>query len=147
MVVRAHREKLGDVSTEEGAAVGRWLGVISRAVVGAVRGEDTDMREGDEVDVGDWNVVQNNGPLSACSISLFLFFYFFFYQGKRHVTGEESSGNFCPRSLTPLFGCRRASSPSGAACSLPHHTARGRCAGGESEELDCVWEGPEGGLG
>ncbi len=55
VVVRPHREKLSDVSVEEGEAVGRWLGVVSRAVVGAVR-------EGEgEGDVGDWNVVQNNG--------------------------------------------------------------------------------------
>lgn len=36
---------------------------------------------------------------------------------------------------------------SGAACPFPYHTAGGRCAGGEGEELDGVWEGPEGGAG
>lgn len=66
VVVRAHREKLGDVWVEEGEAVGRWLGVVSRAVVGAVRegegpGEEADV----EADVGDWNVVQNNGGFGA----------------------------------------------------------------------------------
>lgn len=68
MVVRNHREKLGDVTTLEGASVGRWLGVISRAVVASVReewyegaGEVEEAREQEEVDVGDWNVVQNNG--------------------------------------------------------------------------------------
>ena len=66
MVVRNHREKLGDVTTLEGASVGRWLGVVSRAVVGSVREEwyaGEGMRgKGEEVvDVGDWNVVQNNG--------------------------------------------------------------------------------------
>ena len=65
VVVRNHREKLGDVGVEEGAEVGRWLGVISRAVVGSVR-EDELGRDGGEEgkgegDVGDWNVVQNNG--------------------------------------------------------------------------------------
>ena len=68
LVVREHREKLGDVRVAEGEAVGRWLGAVSRAVMGAVkeeegesgRGED----EGGEADVGDWNVVQNNGRLS-----------------------------------------------------------------------------------
>ena len=65
VVVRNHREKLGDVGVEEGAEVGRWLGVISRAVVGSVR-EDEVGRDGGEEgkgegDVGDWNVVQNNG--------------------------------------------------------------------------------------
>lgn len=72
VVVRNHREKLGDVWVGEGEAVGRWLGVVSRAVVGSVRGEgDGGGGEGDGVegegegegdgDVGDWNVVQNNG--------------------------------------------------------------------------------------
>ena len=65
VVVRNHREKLGDVGVEEGAEVGKWLGVISRAVVGSVR-EDELGRDGEEGrkgegDVGDWNVVQNNG--------------------------------------------------------------------------------------
>lgn len=57
--MRGHREKLGDLLGEEGGALGRWLGVLSRAVVGAVseRGEG----DGEEGDVGDWNVVQNNG--------------------------------------------------------------------------------------
>lgn len=54
VVVRAHREKLGDVTTVEGRCLGGWLGVVSRAVMGVVR-------EGDGGDVGDWNVVQNNG--------------------------------------------------------------------------------------
>lgn len=61
---------------QEGEALGRWLGVVSRAVVGAVseegdgeRGENRDGGIGyrdegkgeEDVDVGDWNVVQNNG--------------------------------------------------------------------------------------
>ena len=63
VVVRNHREKLGDVGVEEGAEVGRWLGVISRAVVGSVREDELGDggEEGGEGDVGDWNVVQNNG--------------------------------------------------------------------------------------
>lgn len=65
VVVRNHREKLGDMGVEEGAEVGRWLGVVSRAVVGSVREDEVgrDVGEGDvgEGDVGDWNVVQNNG--------------------------------------------------------------------------------------
>lgn len=66
VVVREHREKLGDVRVEEGEAVGRWLGVVSRAVVGAVRegeaGEgERERGEDADLDVGDWNVVQNNG--------------------------------------------------------------------------------------
>lgn len=85
MVVRGHREKLGDVRVEEGEAVGRWLGVVSRAVVGAVRWsrgvggveeEDEDERmggvgngEGKDVDVGDWNVVQNNGRFALVAQS------------------------------------------------------------------------------
>lgn len=67
MVVRGHREKLGDVRVVEGESVGRWLAVVSRAVVGSVRegfgigegGEEVDVDV--DVDVGDWNVVQNNG--------------------------------------------------------------------------------------
>ena len=66
VVVRNHREKLGDVTSREGAEVGRWLGFVSRAAVGSVRedlnrgGEEGDGEDVD-VDVGDWNVVQNNG--------------------------------------------------------------------------------------
>lgn len=57
---------------EEGEAVGRWLGVVSRAVVGAVGegdgdGEKKEEEEGEEDgDVGDWNVVQNNGMYISC---------------------------------------------------------------------------------
>lgn len=68
VVVRAHREKLGDVWVEEGEAVGRWLGVVSRAVVGAVRegeGAGEEAEADVDVDVGDWNVVQNNGGFGA----------------------------------------------------------------------------------
>ncbi|CAF9942425.1 hypothetical protein IMSHALPRED_003675 [Imshaugia aleurites] len=65
VVVREHREKLGDVRVAEGEAVGRWLGVVSRAVVGAVAGVERGGGEGGDVDVGDWNVVQNNGARAA----------------------------------------------------------------------------------
>lgn len=66
----------------EGESVGRWLGVVSRAVVGAVRerrgggdddggvgmakGEGGDGDEDGDGDVGDWNVVQNNGTCGHC---------------------------------------------------------------------------------
>ena len=43
--------------------MGRWLGVVSRAVVGAVKEGGIEEREGEDVNVGDWNVVQNNGKL------------------------------------------------------------------------------------
>ena len=86
--MRAHRERIGDLSVEEGRAVGGWLGVLGRAVVGGTRGllgrrggkgdgeveggmngegdgegvdEDVDV----EGDVGDYNIVQNNGPGAA----------------------------------------------------------------------------------
>ena len=68
--MRPHREKLSDVRVEEGEAVGRWLGVVSRAVVGAVGGDEGEGGGGtgvvggggrEDADVGDWNVVQNNG--------------------------------------------------------------------------------------
>ncbi|KAK0509466.1 hypothetical protein JMJ35_007860 [Cladonia borealis] len=69
VVVRNHREKLGDVGVEEGAEVGRWLGVISRAVVRSVREDELGNNVGEEGkgegDVGDWNVVQNNGARAA----------------------------------------------------------------------------------
>lgn len=67
VVVRNHREKLGDVGVEEGAEVGRWLGVISRAVVGSVREDELgrDVGEEGKGDVGDWNIVQNNGARAA----------------------------------------------------------------------------------
>ena len=83
--MRPHREKLSDVRVEEGEAVGRWLGVVSRAVVGAV-GEDEGEGGGgtgvvgggrEDADVGDWNVVQNNGacicfqPLSTSDAGVF----------------------------------------------------------------------------
>ena len=71
--MRPHREKLSDVRVEEGEAVGRWLGVVSRAVVGAVGEDEGDDGTGvvggrggrEDADVGDWNVVQNNGALSV----------------------------------------------------------------------------------
>ena len=74
MVVRAHREKLSDVTVREGAMLGRWLGCVSRAVVGALASEEEGMDSGksgteqlgdetaaEEAVSGDWNVVQNNG--------------------------------------------------------------------------------------
>lgn len=70
VVVRNHREKLGDVGVEEGAEVGRWLGVISRAVVGSVREDELgrDVGEEGKGDVGDWNIVQNNGMFDLAYI-------------------------------------------------------------------------------
>ncbi|KAM0803920.1 HIT-like domain-containing protein [Usnea florida] len=67
LVVRAHREKLSDVLVREGESVGRWLAVVSRAVMGAVREkEEGGEGKGDgDADVGDWNVVQNNGARAA----------------------------------------------------------------------------------
>lgn len=78
MVVRAHREKVGDLWVGEGEGVGRWLGVVSRAVMGAVREGEGEEEEGGkqggdgeneerERDVGDWNVVQNNGLFGSLS--------------------------------------------------------------------------------
>lgn len=62
VIVRAHREKLSDVSVEEGGSVGRWLGVMSRAVLAAVKADDREPEEAErKKNVGDWNVVQNNG--------------------------------------------------------------------------------------
>ena len=88
VATRQHREKLSDASVEETAAVGAWLGIISRAVIGVVDpqsvvgnrgskavGQGVGGGEGDqpggESRIGDWNVVQNNGtspsePLLLC---------------------------------------------------------------------------------
>lgn len=65
LATRAHREKLSDVTVEEGRALGAWLGVVSRAVVGAVaEGEAEEEGDGFEgAGGGDWNVVQNNGMI------------------------------------------------------------------------------------
>lgn len=107
---------------EEGEAVGRWLGVVSRAVVGAVK-EGSDERDGEkerrgkededededgdeDVDVGDWNVVQNNGMYSrypimpqACGPAVFVLIQYLDFRGTRSAS--------CPT------------------CPFPHHTARG----------------------
>jgi len=50
VIPRVHREKLGDLVGHEGASLGQWLPIVSRAVMKALG------RAG-----GDWNVVQNNG--------------------------------------------------------------------------------------
>jgi len=50
VIPRTHREKLGDLRGREGASLGQWLPIVSRAVMRALG------RAG-----GDWNVVQNNG--------------------------------------------------------------------------------------
>ena len=64
LATRQHRTKLSDVSIEEGQAIGAWLGILSRAVVGAVHGPLKRVRtHAGDSDVGDWNIVQNNGAL------------------------------------------------------------------------------------
>ncbi|MCJ1399841.1 hypothetical protein MMC11_003044 [Xylographa trunciseda] len=74
IATRQHREKLSDVSVEEGRTLGAWMGILCRAVVTSVLGEEgnaggTKARGGetgaDEDAVGDWNVVQNNGARAA----------------------------------------------------------------------------------
>lgn len=60
VATRAHRVKLSDISVEEGQAIGAWLGIVSRAVVRSVEEEAHQTHAGDS-DIGDWNVVQNNG--------------------------------------------------------------------------------------
>ena len=50
VIPREHRETLKDLKGSQGAALGAWLPVVSRATMRALgRGE------------GDWNIVQNNG--------------------------------------------------------------------------------------
>jgi diadenosine tetraphosphate (Ap4A) HIT family hydrolase len=68
VATRQHRTKLSDVSVEEGQAIGAWLGILSRAVVRVV--EDKESRtHADTSDIGDWNVVQNNGLGSPIGFS------------------------------------------------------------------------------
>ena len=50
IIPRSHRDKLKDLEGGEGASLGAWLPVLSRAVMRAL-GQPN----------GDWNVVQNNG--------------------------------------------------------------------------------------
>ncbi|KAL8780694.1 MAG: hypothetical protein Q9213_006340 [Squamulea squamosa] len=52
------------MTVEEGRALGAWLGVVGRAVVRAVMPDDDGEGEG-EGEIGDWNIVQNNGPRAA----------------------------------------------------------------------------------
>lgn len=60
VATRQHRTKLSDMSVEEGQAIGAWIGVLSRAVVRAVEGK-AGLTHATDSDIGDWNVVQNNG--------------------------------------------------------------------------------------
>ncbi len=169
VVVRNHREKLGDVGVEEGAEVGRWLGVVSRAVVGSVR-EDELGRDGEEArkgegDVGDWNVVQNNGTFALDHLSISdetngLKTVHAARASLCHTWDETEQWRLsCSWSLMlscdpgPIFlmqlepyqrllvtvRYRRSSSTGRPACAFPYYTPRGRCSGSESQELDCVW--------
>ncbi|MCJ1479476.1 hypothetical protein MMC13_008162 [Lambiella insularis] len=67
IATRQHREKLSDVSVDEGRALGAWMGILCRAVVKTVLSAEggTKAKEGQtgtaEDELGDWNVVQNNG--------------------------------------------------------------------------------------
>ena len=60
VATRGHRSKLSDVSVQEGIAMGKWLSIVSRAVMMGATGRESDDAE-DMEEVGDWNVVQNNG--------------------------------------------------------------------------------------
>ena len=66
VIIREHREKIADLRVKEGQAIGSWLGVLSRAVIGAVAPPDEDAEKLKD-DVGDWNIVQNNGMLRMIS--------------------------------------------------------------------------------
>ena len=91
LATRQHRVKISDVRVREGQVLGAWMGVLSRAIVGVVRDQvegvqgqwgnepdtgrregkgisaedvqsgEEEMRGGNGVFEGDWNVVQNNG--------------------------------------------------------------------------------------
>ena len=63
------------MSVEEGRALGGWLGVVSRAVVGVVEeGGEGDGEGGRGFVGGDWNVVQNNGKAFSHFVLPFLSF-------------------------------------------------------------------------
>jgi diadenosine tetraphosphate (Ap4A) HIT family hydrolase len=82
ITTRYHREKLSDVSIEEGQALGAWMGVLSRTVLRVALGRQAGTKAGagreasqdDEV-MGDWNIVQNNGTYSILDKVLILSFY------------------------------------------------------------------------
>ncbi|KAL8843493.1 MAG: hypothetical protein Q9176_002106 [Flavoplaca citrina] len=62
LVIRRHVEKASAMSVDEGQALGAWLGIVGRGVVRGVMGADDD---DDEDEIGDWNIVQNNGARAA----------------------------------------------------------------------------------
>lgn len=61
LCTRRHAVRLTDATAEEAADLGRWLRILSKAVIGVLGkgGEDGGYA------VEDWNVVQNNGPGAA----------------------------------------------------------------------------------
>ena len=59
VATRGHRDKLSDVSVQEGIAIGKWLSIVSRAVMMGATGRDSG--DAADMEVGDWNIVQNNG--------------------------------------------------------------------------------------
>ncbi|KAL8790598.1 MAG: hypothetical protein Q9195_006278 [Heterodermia aff. obscurata] len=63
VATRRHRDKLSDVSVQEGMALGKWLSIVSRAVMMGATGRESD--EAEHTELGDWNVVQNNGARAA----------------------------------------------------------------------------------
>ena len=66
IVTRQHRGKLDEVTVEEGRALGSWMGVLSRSVVGSVQlgAQHLDSEDG-QCSVTDWNIVNNNGLTPA----------------------------------------------------------------------------------
>lgn len=54
VIPREHREKLKDITGSQGAALGAWLPVVSRATMRALGRAE-----------GDWNIVQNNGMIPS----------------------------------------------------------------------------------
>ena len=68
VATRQHRVKLSDVTVQEGRELGAWLGIVSRAVV-RVADPVGNAGEGNrEEEMGDWNVVQNNGAHGTCTL-------------------------------------------------------------------------------
>ena len=66
VVVRQHREKLSDVTVQEGQSLGAWLPILSRAIMRALEPSNSAIganMDSATVNYGNWNVVQNNGTL------------------------------------------------------------------------------------
>ena len=128
IVTRQHRGKLDEVTIEEGRALGAWMGVLSRTVVGSVQlgTQYLDTRENGQCSVTDWNIVNNNGLAPAMCLSQVW----------------ETCGS--PRILTTRRG---TCCTGGSTHSFPHHSTPGRCTRSSRPKLDYIRARSEGRVG